>query len=225
MTTPMPLRRFTGVLRIAAGLLVLAAVVTQITDQLANDAFVPQEYFAYFTIESSLMNVVTLVVAGVFALRHSFDTALLTSVRMAIVTYAVVTGCVYNVLLRNIPDTGFQGIGWPNDVLHVIIPIYIALDWLVSPGRARLGWSAIWVAVSYPLAWVAFTLIRGISTGWFPYPFLRPEGPGGWPSVVVYVVGIASFIVILAALAIVTTRGVRRRIGATVEQPFDRAVL
>lgn len=224
-TTPTPLRRFTGVLRIAAGLLVLAAVVTQITDQLANDAFVPQEYFAYFTIESSLMNVVTLVVAGVFALRHSFDTALLTSVRMAIVTYAVVTGCVYNVLLRNIPDTGFQGIGWPNDVLHVIIPIYIALDWLVSPGRARLGWSAIWVAVSYPLAWVAFTLIRGIATGWFPYPFLRPEGPGGWASVVVYVVGIASFIVILAALAIVTTRGVRRRIGATVEQPFDRAVL
>lgn len=224
-TTPTPLRRFTGVLRIAAGLLVLAAVVTQITDQLANDAFVPQEYFAYFTIESSLMNVVTLVVAGVFALRHSFDTALLTSVRMAIVTYAVVTGCVYNVLLRNIPDTGFQGIGWPNDVLHVIIPIYIALDWLVSPGRARLGWSAIWVAVSYPLAWVAFTLIRGIATGWFPYPFLRPEGPGGWASVVVYIVGIASFIVILAALAIVTTRGVRRRIGATVEQPFDRAVL
>ena len=218
-TTPTPLRRFTGVLRIAAGLLVLAAVVTQITDQLANDAFVPQEYFAYFTIESSLMNVVTLVVAGVFALRHSFDTALLTSVRMAIVTYAVVTGCVYNVLLRNIPDTGFQGIGWPNDVLHVIIPIYIALDWLVSPGRARLGWSAIWVAVSYPLAWVAFTLIRGIATGWFPYPFLRPEGPGGWASVVVYVVGIASFIVILAALAIVTTRGVRRRIGATVEHP------
>lgn len=218
-TTPTPLRRFTGVLRIAAGLLVLAAVVTQITDQLANDAFVPQEYFAYFTIESSLMNVVTLVVAGVFALRHSFDTALLTSVRMAIVTYAVVTGCVYNVLLRNIPDTGFQGIGWPNDVLHVIIPIYIALDWLVSPGRARLPWSAIWVAVSYPLAWVAFTLIRGIATGWFPYPFLRPEGPGGWASVVAYVVGIASFIVILAALAIVTTRGVRRRIGATVEHP------
>ena len=208
-TTPTPLRRITGVLRIAAGLLVLAAVVTQITDQLANDAFVPQEYFAYFTIESSLMNVVTLVVAGVYALRHSFDTALLTSVRMAIVTYAVVTGCVYNVLLRNIPDTGFQGIGWPNDVLHVIIPIYIAVDWLVSPGRARLGWSAIWVAVSYPLAWVAFTLIRGIATGWFPYPFLRPEGPGGWASVVMYVVGIATFIVVLAALAVLTTRGSR----------------
>ena len=218
-TTPTPLRRFTGVLRIAAGLLVLAAVVTQITDQLANDAFVPQEYFAYFTIESSLMNVVTLVVAGTYALRHAVDTTLLTSVRMAILTYAVVTGCVYNVLLRNIPDTGFQGIGWPNDVLHVVIPIYIAVDWLISPGRVRLGWSAIWVAVSYPLAWVAFTLIRGIATGWFPYPFLRPEGPGGWGSVVLYIVGIASFIILLAALAILSTRGIRRRVGATVAHP------
>ena len=219
MTTPMPLRRFTGVLRIAAGLLVLAAVVTQITDQLANDAFVPQEYFAYFTIESSMMNVVTLVVAGVYAIRHAGDTGLLTAVRAAILAYAVVTGSVYNLLLRGIPDTGFKGIGWPNDVLHVIIPIFIAIDWLIAPGRARLPWSAIRVAVSYPLAWVAFTLIRGIATGWFPYPFLRPEGPGGWASVVAYVVGIASFIVILAALAIVTTRGVRRRIGATVEHP------
>lgn len=110
-TTPTPLRRFTGVLRIAAGLLVLAAVMTQIADQLANDAFVPQEYFAYFTIESSLMNVVTLVVAGVFALRHSIDTALLTSVRMAIVTYAVVTGCGTTFCCGTSPTLAFRASG------------------------------------------------------------------------------------------------------------------
>lgn len=217
--TSTPWRRTTGVVRIAAGLLVLAAVATQITDQLLNNAFIPQEYFAYFTIESSLMNVVTLVVAGVYALRHAHDTAVLTAVRAAIVAYAVVTGSVYNLLLRNIPDTGFQGIGWPNDVLHVIIPLYITIDWLVSPGRARLGWWAIWVAVSYPLAWLAFTLVRGVSTGWFPYPFLRPDGPGGWPSVVAYIVGIAGFIVFLSICAIVSTRLVRRRrVGVEAQQ-------
>ena len=213
-------RRATGVLRIAAGLLVLAALVTQITDQLLNDAFVPQEYFAYFTIESSMMNVVTLIVAGVYAIRHAGDTELLTAVRAAILAYAVVTGSVYNLLLRGIPDTGFQGIGWPNDVLHVIIPVFIALDWLVTPGRARLGWSAIWIVASYPIAWLAFTLLRGLATGWFPYPFLRPDGPGGWGSVAAYIIGIAAFIIALAALAVLTTRVTgRRRVDGGLQQP------
>lgn len=203
-------RRSTSLVRIAAGLLVLAAISTQITDQVINGAFVPEEYFSYFTIESSLMNIVVLVVAGLYGLRHVDDTELLTSVRMAITAYAIVTGSVYNLLLRGIPDDGFQGVGWPNDVLHVVIPIYIALDWLLTPGRTRLRWSAIWVAVSYPLAWLTFTLLRGFATGWYPYPFLRPDGPGGWGGVTAYIVGIAAFIVVLAVLAIITTRLGRR---------------
>ncbi|MGL4340325.1 MAG: hypothetical protein ACRCSP_07890, partial [Rhodoglobus sp.] len=59
-----PLRRTVGVLRIAAGLLVFAAIVTQIVDRLGSDVFVPSKYFTLFTIQSSLMNVVVLLVGG-----------------------------------------------------------------------------------------------------------------------------------------------------------------
>jgi hypothetical protein len=45
----------------------------------------------------------------------------------------------------------------------------------------------------YPLAWVAFSLVRGVLTGWWPYPFLDPTGPAGWLGVVEYIVGIAAF--------------------------------
>ncbi len=209
--SPSPVQRIIGSIRVGGGLLVLASVLTQIVDQATHDAFVPEEYFSYFTIQSSLMNVVTLIAAGLFALRHHHETRLLTTVRLAIFSYAIVTGSVYNLLLRGIPRTGFQGVGWPNDVLHVIIPVYIALDFVVSPGRQRLRWSALWPVIAYPLVWVGFTLIRGATTGWYPYPFLRPDGPAGWGGVITYVAGIAVFIIFLAVVGVLASRIGRTR--------------
>jgi len=198
-------RKTVGVIRIAAGLLVLAAMITQIADQAIYDTFVPAEYFSYFTIQSSMMNIVVLITGGVLALRYRRDTVLYTGVRSAITVFAVVTAVVYNVLLRGIPPEGYVGVQWPTEVHHVWIPIYIVIDWLFATGRARIGYRWLWVAVGYPIAWCAFTLIRGAATGWYPYPFINPA-TGGWGSVLVYIVGLASFIVGLAALAIAYSR-------------------
>jgi len=208
--SPGAARRTAGVLRLLAAAAVLAAVTTQIVDQVLNDEFTPSRYFAYFTIQTSLADAVVLVAGGVVALRHASDTALLTTVRMAIAVYAVVTGSVYAVLLRGIPQEGFVGVPWPNEVIHVAVPIAIAVDWLVVPGSRRLPWTAILVAVAYPLAWAAVTLLRGAATGWFPYPFLQPDGPGGWGGVALYVLGIAVLVLALAVVAIARTRTRRR---------------
>lgn len=197
-----PARRTVGVLRAAAALLVLAAIITQIADQVAAGVFVPSEYFSYFTVESSMMNVVVLAAGAYLAFRYKSDTVLYTGVRMATVTYAIVTGVVYNLLLRGLPPTGFVGIEWPKEVEHVWIPIYILIDWLFATGRARLAWTWVWAAIAYPLAWCIYTLIRGALTGWYPYPFINPNEPGGWPSVALYILGIAAFIVGLGFLAV-----------------------
>ena len=199
-------RRTVGALRAAAAVLVLAAIITQIADQLGANAFVPSEYFSYFTVQSSMMNVVVLGAGAVLAFRLERDTVLFTGVRMATVTYAVVTGVVYNVLIRSRPPTGYVGVQWPNEVEHVWIPLYILFDWLFATGRARLAWSWIWAAIAYPLAWCAYTLVRGVVTGWYPYAFINPTGSGGWPSVTGYVLGISAFIIGLAALAVLYSR-------------------
>ena len=65
--------------------------------------------------------------------------------------------------------------------------------------------------VSYPLAWAAFTLIRGPLYGWYPYPFVDPKN--GIPSLIGYIAGLSVFIVVLATLAILRTRIGRRRRG------------
>jgi hypothetical protein len=196
-----------GVLRILLAALVLAAIITQITDQLLNQAFDAAGYFGFFTIQSALMNVVVLSVGGVLALRVAAEPELLARVRMATLSYAVITGVVYNLLLRNLPaDGSFVGIGWPNEVLHVWAPILIVLDWLFAPGRPALAWKAIWFALIYPLTWLAYALLRGTFTDWWTYPFLNPGEPGGWPSVLVYIVVIAAVIVAISAAAIGLSR-------------------
>lgn len=198
-------RTTVGVIRIAAGLLVLAAMITQIADLAINDEFIATEYFSYFTIQSSMMNIVVLMSGGYLALRYRRDTVLYTGVRSAITVFAVVTAVVYNVLLRGVPPEGYVGVQWPTEVEHVWIPIYILIDWLFATGRPRIGYRWLWLAVGFPIAWCAFTLARGAATGWYPYPFIDPA-TGGWGSVLTYIVGLAAFIVGLAALAIAYTR-------------------
>ena len=205
-------RRIVGIARVAAGLLIFAAMATQVTELVLNGEFVPSEYFAYFTIESSLINIVVLLVGGVLAVRWLRDPELYTAVRMSTVAYALVTAAVYNVLLRGLPPTGFVGVQWPNEVMHVWIPVFIALDWLLSPGRARLGWKRLWLVVSFPIAWCAFTLIRGAVDGWYPYPFIDPTGDGGYPSVFGYILALSALMIGLGAACIAISRfGARKR--------------
>ncbi len=208
------LRHIAGIISIVAAVIVLFALITQITDQISVGRFEPTEYFSFFTIQTAMINIVVLFAGGIMAFRLDRDTQLYSAIRASVFSYAIVTGVVYNLLLRDVPnDDGYVGPVWPNEALHVWIPIYIALDWLLSPGRVRIGWSALWLAVSYPLIWVGVTMVRGELTGWYPYPFLEPDGPNGILGVVTYVVGIAALIIVLAALAVtinrVHTRGVR----------------
>jgi hypothetical protein len=204
-------RRVFGVLRLAAGLLLLASITTQVVDQLLNDAFLPGEYFGYFTVQSSLINVVVLIVGGTLAFRYRDDPELFTRVRMSGLCYAVVTAVVYNALLRNVISDGFAGIPWPNEVLHVWAPLLILADWLFAPGRPALSWRRLGFAVAYPIIWVIYAVIRGALTGFYTYPFLNPTGPGGYGTVALYVLGIAGVIIALAAGAIALSRAPVRR--------------
>jgi hypothetical protein len=189
-----------------AGVGLFAVIAIQIADRVIAGYFDPWEYFSYFTIQSSLINIVVFVVGGWMALRQPVDTVLYTTVRMSTVGFALVTAGVFNLLLRNVPFVGdYEGLIWPNEVIHVVVPILIVLDWLLSPGRPALPWRALVAAVIYPVAWLAYTLIRGALVGYYPYPFLNPAN-GGWGSVLAYIGALTGFLIGVAALAIAYSR-------------------
>ena len=71
MTTP--LRGGIGALRILIALALLGSVVWQVTDRLAHDLFRPAEYFAYFSIQGTLICAVMLAVTGVRSIQGLSD--------------------------------------------------------------------------------------------------------------------------------------------------------
>ncbi len=132
-------------------------------------------------------------------------------------TYMLVTGVVYNLLLRGIPLQP-ETVPWSNEILHVWGPLFLLFDLFLGPCRRRLGWRAALGAAIFPVAWIVYTLLRAPlitnpTTGapyWYPYPFLDPN-TDGWGSVVVYVIVIAVVIVGFAvgAVAVGRWRGIR----------------
>ena len=209
-SSPSVWRRIVAVLRIVFGLVVFAMISWQIADRVIHNVFRPAEYFSYFTIQTCLAITVAFVASGIYAWTHASDTRVLTIVRVCIFAYAIVMLVVYNVLLRGTPpaaaDAGYEWPVIPNEVIHVWAPIIIALDWFFTPGRFPLRLRAMWWALIYPLAWVAFSIVRGSLTGWWPYPFLDPNGPNGVVGVVVYVIGIAAFMAVNAFVAVLVGR-------------------
>ncbi|WP_217176955.1 Pr6Pr family membrane protein [Streptomyces sp. AC495_CC817] len=218
--------------RLAGSALAVAAIVAQLLRSLDNAANAGTEwgshlptvvanFFSFFTIESNVIAAVALALGGIWALRTKEDAAVeprwLAVLLVCASTYMIVTGVVFNTLLRGIELPQGSTVPWSNEVLHVVIPLVMLADVLFAPRRRALGWSAIAIAAIFPLVWVAYTMIRaGLviapATGnpwWYPYPFLDPNLPGAsYGSVVVYVIAIA--VVIVGTAALVVWAGRRR---------------
>ncbi len=111
-----------------------------------------------------------------------------------------VVGLVFTALLRN-TDLGAL-LPWVNVVLHYIMPCAVVLEWLVVPHGVAVSRQHVLAATVLPTVYLAYVLIRGASTGWYPYPFLNPVNVGGYPGVAAYAAGIAlTFLTVATALA------------------------
>lgn len=224
-------------MRLAMAALIVAAIVTQLvksvstTIELGRDvATVVANFFSFFTILSNAAAAVVLASAAVWYFtrgrRAAVETPLLARALASVTTYMIITGLVYNLLLRLIElPLGSRPVPWSNEVLHLIAPLFLLADLFVGPLRRALPWRAIWSVIAFPIIWVIYTLVRGplvVNPGtgdpfWYPYPFLNPNGPGGWPSVILYVLGIAAAVLVVAALVI----GWGRRVGRERELDHD----
>jgi len=206
-----------AVLRVGIAVAIVAAIVGQMLTSLAYweslggvdvGAHVVH-FFAFFTIESNVLTaVVGLVGAVLLVTRKGDDPVGFTWFRAAVVTYMFTTGVVYNLLLRGVELPQGSTLGWSNEVLHVIAPIYLTLDWFLAPGRTPLEPKRIWAILVFPIVWVVFTLVRGpLATDtvfgndyWYPYPFLNPNNlANGYLGVTFYVILIALVIAATAA--------------------------
>lgn len=210
---------------IAAGASVAVLCDTTLQDAAARGLPLGAElanFFSLFTIVGAVGSGTVLLISGVTTVRHPRrrEPYPLTVALTAATAWMVLTGVVFQVLLRA---------DWPRptstleylatEALHIALPVVLALDALVGPRRPRLRFSAIGWILAVPLAWCAYTLVRGplvaspdgSSDSWYPYPFLDPAGPGGYGTVLVYVGIILAALIVLATILVLITRLRARR--------------
>lgn len=95
----------------------------------------------------------------------------------------VMTGLIYYLLVAEPGELGRWDIEWSNLALHRILPSFALADWLVVTMTVRGGWGRPLAWLLFPIAYLVYTWTRGAFVGWYPYPFLDPQGEGGWGAV------------------------------------------
>ena len=213
--------------RAVMALAIVSAVVAQLVKSVGTAAGLGRDvgvtivnFFSFFTILSNTAAAVVLLWAAIWYWRRGrkadAEPAALAVALTCVSTYMVVTGVVYNTLLRHIElPQGSEPIPWSNEVLHLVGPLFLLVDVFVGPLRRRLPWSAVWVVAGFPILWAIYTMARGPLTVnpasgdpyWYPYPFLDPNNAAlqplsGYAGVALYIVAIAAVILGVGALVV-----------------------
>lgn len=161
-------------------LVVLASLVTQIVLLVRGDvgstAAALVQMFSFFTVQS---NVLVLVAASTLVLDPARDGRFWRVLRLDALLGITVTGVVFGaVLAPMLHPTGIDW--WVNAGFHYVSPVMAFVGWLLFGPRPRIDRATFGWAFGWPLAWIAYTFVRGAVVDWYPYPFLD-VGEIGYP--------------------------------------------
>lgn len=160
-----------GASRITAGVVTIAALILTYVRGIPTDGANPFDYFGYFTNLTSLLTAILFIAAGARTLTGAGQPSWLTEARAVAVACMIVVAVIYNTL---IPGTGTAP-PWVSAILHAVFPAIVVADWILVGDRAPLPWRRLWLALPFPVLWLAVVLLRGATDGWVPYGFLLPS--------------------------------------------------
>jgi hypothetical protein len=134
--------------------------------------------FAFFTIDS---NVIVGITCGLLALSLTRTSTLFAVLRLTGVVAIAVTGIVFHVALSGLLDLDTRA-QVANQLQHTVVPIMAVVGWLAFGPRGITSKRVAWLTVIYPLAYMAFTVIRGpLASNFYPYPFADVHKLGYFP--------------------------------------------
>ena len=185
--------------RLIVSVTVLVAIVSQLLHGIDNNPnFNITNFLSFFTIESNIFGAIVMLVSAGFLAKNKWSSKL-DNFRGAATLYMTVTGITYFLLLRGIEDQLQTPVPWINIVLHYAFPIAILIDWFISPISRKITFAKTLAWLSFPIAYVIYSLLRGLVVFWYPYPFLNPFEQG-YPKVIVASIFIALITLVCALL-------------------------
>ncbi|MFM6980910.1 MAG: Pr6Pr family membrane protein [Micrococcales bacterium] len=209
------LRKLSGGIQLAIAIAITIAITWQIADRVIAGYWRWEEYFSFVTIQMCIVTALVCYVTAYETFVTKRDTEWVSIARMCAVTYMMIVGIVYNLLLRNAPadptswDYDYVWPTPPNEILHVVAPTLLFIEWLLVAGSYRLKYRQLGWLWMYAIAWIIFTLVRGYSDGWWPYWFTDPDNASvnGWTGQAMYLSAILVFMVVIGFILITIEKG------------------
>ncbi|GAA1807188.1 Pr6Pr family membrane protein [Agromyces neolithicus] len=216
-------RRVLGVFRLLVAALEVTALVGNFEYVLGFRFFATTNFFSYFTVQSAFLAVITLTLAGIYALAAPRDPAWLGIVRTMVTVYVLVSGIVFGVIVAQASTRDYRvDVPWSDTLLHFVVPALAVVAWTTDSIIAvnpKVPWSTVgWVLV-YPTVWLAYTLARGADVGWYPYFFLDEAQVGSVLGVAFYCALVLVIFVTLTAGLVALNRWLWRRARTARDRP------
>lgn len=165
-------------------------------------------YFSFFTILTNIAAVlvhVSLLSPAGYAWLPAFASR---RVRACVAVSIALVSLVYWFVLSALWQP--QGLFLLCDVLlHYVAPALFIAWWLVAGREGTSRWSDISCWVLYPLAYLAYVLVRAPFAGEVPYPFLDAAAQG-WLGVAGWIAAILAAFLVLCTIAVLADRNVSR---------------
>lgn len=165
-------------------------------------------YFSFFTILTNIGVVLvhaSLLSPSGYAWLPAFAgprmrAGVAVSIAMVFIVYATVLARLWQP----------QGLFLLCDVLlHYVTPVLFVLWWLAAGADGSTRWRDMSWWVLYPLAYLAYALLRAPIVGEVPYPFLD-TAKNGWMSVAIWSLAITVLFLVLCVVAILADHGIAR---------------
>jgi hypothetical protein len=166
--------------------------------------------FCFFTIQS---NVIVGVTSLLLAIDPHRSSTVFRVFRLDAVISIAVTFVVFHVALAGLQDL-HGGAAFADLMLHTVSPVLCVLGWALFGPRSPATTRVVLLALIFPLAWLAFTLIRGPIVDFYPYPFLDVRDHG-YPTVLLNGIVVGVLFLALAAAITAIDHAVRRRTLST----------
>lgn len=157
----------TAAVSIAAIALVALAVQCFATYQVTSSVLLTLWIvFAYFTITTNLL--VAIVFTAIAFNRSSLRRSWIVAGTMLSI---LLVGVIYGLLLHGLVELS-GGSNLANILLHMVTPVLVPLFWILFVRKGELNWRHPLLWAIYPLAYLAYALVRGAATGKYAYPFV-----------------------------------------------------
>ncbi|MGW6057857.1 Pr6Pr family membrane protein [Streptomyces sp. NPDC055189] len=161
--------------------------------------------FSFFTVDS---NVLVAVACVGLVLDPGREGRVWRVLRLTSLLGILITGLVFVTVLASKVHVSGAAL-WCTIAFHYVAPPATLAGWLLFGPRRQTDRRTLVCSFAWPLAWIGYTLVRGATTGWYPYPFLD-VGDLGYP---VVLRNVAAVLVIGAVLAL-TLRWIDRHLPA-----------